>query len=253
MPISFEQINAIPDPLPNNRHELRFPSINGADGYDLTLRHGHVTLPAATYGQIRVSMFGHKVAFAGNVAHDNTLSVTFTEDSQGTVLQALIAWQQLARNVETGTGGLKQEYAANGELYMYDTMGNKVLTFILFNMWPMVVNYPDMGEETGPAQVEVQFSVDAVDLKSNSGAYGSNQTGKKSTRGAGANFAYSTDPTSVDFGSSFGNLSIDGSNADVRRVLQLGSYQANLLGKIPVPDNAFTLSKLAQQFGSMFR
>ena len=210
-------------------------------------------MPAATLGQIRVSMFGHKVAFAGNVAHDNMMSVTFTEDSEGTVLQALIAWANIARNVESGTGGLKEEYAANGELYAYDTAGNKVLTFTLFNMWPIVVGYPDFGEESGAAQVEVQFSVDAVDLKSSSGAYGSNQTGKTSLLGSGRSFSYSTDPTSVDFGSSFGNLSIDGSNTDVRRILQLGSYQMNLLGKVPVPDNAFTLSKLAQQFGSMFR
>lgn len=107
MPISFSQINAIPDVLPNNRHELMFPSIQGSDGYALTLRHGHVTLPQAQIAQIPVKFFAHSVAFAGSLSAENSMTVTFLEDSNGTVLQALIAWMQIARNRETGASTLR--------------------------------------------------------------------------------------------------------------------------------------------------
>lgn len=254
MPITFEQINAIPDPLPNNRHELRFPSIANSDGYALTLRHSVVSLPAATLGQIRVRILGHSVAFAGGVAHDNIMSVSFTEDSEGTVLRALISWLEVARNRDTASGGLKSEYAADGQLLLHDTMGNIVHRLTLHNMWPMSVNYPEMGEETGPATVEVQFSVDAVSLEMQGGNSSQHQTGKQSLKGKGSSFAYqNADPTSIDFGSSISNMSITGSNFNVRRALQLGAFQMNLLSQSVIPQNAFTVAKLATQYSSFFR
>ena len=252
MPITFEQINAIPDVLPNNRHELRFPSIAGSNGYALTLRHSAVSIPAATLGQIRVRLFGHSVAFAGGVAHDNIMSVTFTEDSEGTVLRALISWLEVARNRDTASGGLKSEYAADGELLLHDTMGHIAHKITLHNMWPMAINFPEMGEETGPATVEVQFSVDAVSLELKNSSQ--HQTGKKSLRGSGNSFAYpNVDPTSLDFGSSVGNMSITGSNFNVRKTLQLGAFQLNLQGQTVIPQNAFTVAKLATQYSSFFR
>jgi len=252
MPISFEQINSIPDTLPNNRHEVMFPSIQNSDGYALTLRHGHVTLPAATLGQVKVKFLGHSIAFAGTLATENSVTVSFLEDSEGTVLQALTAWMQIARNRETYEGGLKSEYAANGEVYMYDTRGEKVHTFVLYNMWPMVITYPDMVEESGPAEVEVQFSVDAVDLKAKEDSYAKHQTGKNSTQGSGDGYAYYSSPTSVDFGKSISNIGIDGSSFDVQRALQLGSFQLSPSNSI-IPQNAFTVARFAKQFGSLFR
>lgn len=253
MPISFEQINSIPDILPNNRHELRFPTISDSDGYQLTLRHGHVTLPQASIGQVQVKLLGHRVAFAGGMAHENSMTVTFLEDSAGTVLQALIAWMEIARNRNTGGGGLKSEYAANGTLYMHDTNGDKVHTFTLFNMWPMAVSYPDMGEESGPSEVEVTFSVDAVDLETSQGAYNQHQTGRKSLRGEGDAFAYpNADPASLDFGKSIANMSIDGSNFNVQKLLAIGPYQLSPEQSV-LPNTAFTMAKFASQFGSLFR
>lgn len=255
MPIEFSQVAAV-DVLSSDRHELIFPTIAGRDGYPLTIRHTTVTLPAKSIGKIRVKYLGHTAMFRGGDASDNVLSVSFYEDVQGTVLQTLLAWQQLVRNRETGQGGLKSEYAVNCNLHVYDTVGKKALSFTLYNVWPDTVNYPNFGEESEAAHVDVQFSVDAVDLSQSTSDGSGGSTGAYDLHTTGKNLPSRNDypvpdPTSLDFGSAISNMGIDGSSDRVRQVLRLGSYSLTPNNSI-VPVTAMTMSKFASSFANYF-
>ena len=262
MPITFSQINALPDALATDRHELVFPSIQDVDGYELTLRHTTVTLPAIGIAQIRVKYLGYPIAFRGGDTFDNVLNVSFQETVDGAVAKALLAWSQVARNRNTGEGGLKSEYSANGQFTIYDTTGSPSLKFVAYNMWPFMVTYPNWSEESGTAHIDVQFSVDAVDLVQDGGdEYGSggstgdyyrHQTGNRNPYGMGDSEEYApVDPGNIDFGTAIYNIGINGSPSAVKSLLKIGAYALQSSDAI-IPSTALTLAQFASNFSDYF-
>ena len=262
MPVTFSQINALPDVLSTDRHELVFPTITDIDGYELTLRHTTVTLPATQIGQVRFKYLGFPIARRGGDAFDNILNVSFNETVDGVVTRCLTAWQQVARNRETGAGGLVSEYAANGQFTIYDTVGEPVLKFVAYNMWPMIITHPNWSEESGAAHIDVQFSVDALDLVQDGGnEYGSggttgewelHTTGSESPYGRGDNQGYvPVDPGSLDFGQAIYNIGIEGSPSAVRSALRIGSFVLEASNAI-IPNTALSIAQFAADYAEYF-
>lgn len=219
-PITFTQINSIPDILSVDRFTLMFPSVQGVDGEALTLRHAEVTIPKRGIAQIGVKYLGHSTHFRGSSENDNILSVSFFEDSEGTTTDALFAWLKLVRNSEDGTSLLKEQYAQQATLYIYNTIGEPALTFELINIWPMSVTFPELSEQSGPAKLQVEFSVDGV-----------TPNGAESSGGA----PY-----------------LGGSNLSVGASVSIGRFNLSVEANVPMPVNALTLSQFANKFSRFF-
>lgn len=164
MPMTWNQVNNMPDIASNNRFKVFFPTIDNLDTKVLTdLVHG-ITVPQNSLGHIQVRLFGGSVAFAGGRTFDNTLQATFYENVRGQGLSVIEAWKSKIRDRD-GNRGRKFVYAKNGTLEIYDTIGKTIHSVSLLNMWPMTIEYPQLDEAgSAPLEFTVTFSVDFAEL-----------------------------------------------------------------------------------------
>lgn len=166
MPISFTQVTSAGDPLPNNRAVLYFPSIPEVlDGSDLMLRHTVVSMPPMQIGHIIIKQLGWSLAFAGLRTQQNNFNVEFVETIDAPVVKTLTRWQDICAGFQTHVAKLKSDYAVNCQCVAYDSTGTSALVTTLYNVWPMTVNYGQYSEDTGPSMVNVDFSVDCIDIE----------------------------------------------------------------------------------------
>jgi len=165
MPISFTEVESTGDALPNNRHVLFFPSIAGVtEGKTFTLRHTTVTLPPMQVGQIIVKQLGWSVAFAGIRTQQNTFTVDFVETNDAPVIKSLARWQDICSGFKTHLAKLKSDYAVKAQCRALDTTGKQALIVDLYNVWPVNITYGQYTEESTASVVNVEFSVDAIDI-----------------------------------------------------------------------------------------
>lgn len=165
MPINFSQINGLADTLANDRFTVFFPALPGGDSTLLSLRNTDITLPPYEVAQILVKILGWSLAFAGRRVNTNSFTLGFYEDVNAAILQQLTAWQELAAGFVKAEARMKIDYAVDIELKVYDTTGRTCMVFRMNNCWPMRVNIPAWADDaTQPAKVEVDMSVDSVDL-----------------------------------------------------------------------------------------
>ena len=164
MPMTWNQVNQMPDIAANNRFKVFFPTLDGIDTKPLTdLVHG-VSLPQNGVGHIQVRLFGSSIAFAGSRVFDNTMQVSFYENVKGQGLSAIEAWKSKIRT-RNGARNRKFAYAKNGTLEIYDTTGETIYSIPLNNMWPMTIEYPQLDEAgSAPMEFNVTFSVDFAEL-----------------------------------------------------------------------------------------
>lgn len=163
-PWTYGDFDAVPDIVASNMFSIMFPTITGIDGYELSISATSVQLPVSSIGQIVVFYLGHPVAFRGNKSSEHVVTVEFFENADGTVLHSLKQWEWYVRAVQDGTGGFKEHYAKEGYMYAFDTTGAVVHKFVMKNMWPMAINYPQFSQDSAPMQISAQFSVDDVEL-----------------------------------------------------------------------------------------
>ncbi len=165
MPITFEENDSLPDVLDASRFEIRFGAIpGGADGYQLGLRHGTGTFPAAAVAQVPVKFpGGHTRRFRGGSTTDGTWTLIFFDDSF--VSKAFAKWAQFVRNSKTSKSKLKSEYAIDVEAVWSDTKGEDALVYTIKNIFPISVEKPNTSENSAAVQFTVTFSLDSMDLK----------------------------------------------------------------------------------------
>lgn len=168
MPISFSTLNNLPDVLGEFRHLWVFADVPGVATHLLQCYNSRVAFPDFAVGHIQVKVLGHSVGFAGGLQFENIISATFYENVQGAMVQSLLRWQARCRDPETGLSLPKRDYARNGTLALYDTAGKSVLEFATLNVFPVTIQVPEVSEQSGPAEVQVQFNVDALRLKGSS-------------------------------------------------------------------------------------
>lgn len=165
MPITFNQINAQPDIISSERYMALFPKLPGGVTSDtLTVLNCEVTIPPFETAQIIVKIMGWSLAFAGRRVQQNTLSMGFFENINGSVHYSLLSWQKSCHGFLNATGMYKKDYAVDIELRVYDTTGTVSMSFRVNNAWPMRVTPPPLTEGAQPYRVDTDFSVDSVDF-----------------------------------------------------------------------------------------
>ncbi len=165
MAISYTEIVAAGDALPNDRHELKFPDVTGVtEGKIFTIRHTTVALPPIQIGQIIVKQLGWSLAFAGLRTQQNTFSVEFVETVDAPVIKNLVKWQDICAGFKTHLAKMKADYAVKAQCRALDTTGKLALIVDLINVWPVNVTFGQFSEESSAAHVQCEFSVDAIDV-----------------------------------------------------------------------------------------
>lgn len=166
MPITFTEVVAAGDILPANRHVLSFPTLpTTADGRILEIRHAEVTLPQFQVGQVQTRVLGYAIAFSGIRMMTNTFTANFYDTTGSPVVKTLTAWQDRCAGLKTHRAQLKAKYAVNSKLVAYDTTGKSSLHIKLINVWPINITYGNFTEDSSPQHIEVEFSVDAMDIE----------------------------------------------------------------------------------------
>lgn len=168
MPISFAEVNSMPDILSTGRFTVFFADLpnNGGQGRSLSLSNVEVTLVTYDVAQVIVKMMGWSTAFAGRRVQANTFNMSFVETVRGNVHRQLLKWQDAAAGIRRAGGFMKTDYASEINIQVYDTTGKVSLSFNAINAWPMQVTPTQLQDDgSTPAHVECTFSVDAVDLE----------------------------------------------------------------------------------------
>ncbi|QIG74765.1 putative tail tube protein [Rhizobium phage RHph_I42] len=201
MPISFTEVAAAGDVLPNNRHTLYFPAIPDVmDGHELTVRHSNVSLPPLGVGQIIVKMLGWSVGFAGIRTQINTFTVEFVETVDAPVVKGLAQWQDICAGFKSHLAKMKKDYAVNPRCVAADTTGKLALTVDLMNVWPVNITYGQFTEDSGAAMVTAEFSVDAIDIVGLDFTEGDFEMATENSKASPSLWYQSRTPTSVQSG-----------------------------------------------------
>ena len=164
MPISFSQINQLPDILANDRHLIFFPVLDGVDGSLLSKMYSAVTLPSYGHGHIIVKILGFSVGHRGNLQFENQLSVTFHDTVEGAVTKSIRNWINLVRDPEDGTSQPRNTYAVDLPIFVYDTVGKAAIEFTGKGVFPLVMEAPTLEETSAPYSFAVQFNIDDMEL-----------------------------------------------------------------------------------------
>jgi len=161
--ISFEQIQALPDVLLDDRFELLInPKGDGAGNTEaLTLRCQGAAMPGSQIEQVLVGLSGHQVHFRGRKIYPNTLAITYVETHEGIVMTTLRQWKEYIVGSSSGNGASKQDYSVTATLNIFDEGGNVALSIDIEGLWITDIQDTQLnGSAAQPFLVMVTFSYD---------------------------------------------------------------------------------------------
>ena len=240
-PIRFSEVNAL-EPLDSSRFKVEFPTIQGIDGQVLSLKHTEVSIPNRGIAQIGVKYLGNTTNFRGSSQNDNILTISFIETADAAITKAIFDWMKLVRNSENGTGKRKAEYAQPAKVYLFNSKGEVTITFNVYNMWPMQVTMPQLGDASGPVKYEVQFSIDAIGPEDSEPDSNANPLFTPSS--------LNTVGSNLQAGLGVGNKS---TGIQLGAGANIGPFNLSLNANIPLPINALTLSQFTNKFANVFK
>lgn len=162
---TLDNVLGLPDIVDAFRSNFIVPALPGGGKHSsLTMLNTGFALPQIRIGHIRVPVFTHVVAFRGHRDHGNTFNISFYENAMGDVQSALFAWMERCSHSGDDTSLRKSGYAVPARVEALDTTGEVAYAFHLTNVWPQAITPPPDQDSSGPARVEVTFSVDFIDL-----------------------------------------------------------------------------------------
>ena len=139
-------LSVIRDPMVSDHFTLELPLISqvNGDAETLLIQCQSATKPGVTIDEVAVALFGHTVVYAGRKVFNHDLNVTYVENARGTITRTFEKWAELIRGTLTQHGRFKggennatsNGYAVNGIFKIYDNVGDLVLEYTLYNMWP---------------------------------------------------------------------------------------------------------------------
>jgi hypothetical protein len=92
-----------------------------------------------------------------------TMSITFYEDSNGTVLQFLQNWKKLVQN--GGYYGRPADYKKTIAVSLNDNNGNPVVIFQFLKCWPLHIGNISVNSDNGYVRIQVQFSTEQMEYQ----------------------------------------------------------------------------------------
>jgi hypothetical protein len=143
-------MSVIKDPMVSDHFTLELPLITQVQGNAeiMLIQCQSAAKPGVTIDEVAVALFGHTIVYAGRKVFNHDLNVTYVENVRGEIHRNMEKWAELIRGTRTqhgrfkggeNNGGDGSGYAVNGIFKIYDNVGDTVLEYTLFNMWPATI------------------------------------------------------------------------------------------------------------------
>jgi len=164
--LNLSQAQSITDPFITHDWNIIFTSIPGAAGLDLrqlSMRAQTSSIPGITVEPTVVALKDVEVSFALRQTWPKTLSCTFLEVRDMTTRDAFLAWAKFAKNMRTGVGAYKSEYAIDVIMELYDATDSVIRIVKLLSAWPSEVGELGLESPGNPGYLPVTFTYDATD------------------------------------------------------------------------------------------
>jgi hypothetical protein len=170
---NLSEILAVPDPLYSDNFELYFPVLPAGVGAGpaitgLRVQCKSATIPGITNEAQDITMHGFKISTAGRTVFQNTMSVVYMESNSLIIQRTLRNWVNVVRDFRDQISLGKAGYTKNGELIVYNEMGVKITSYVLFNCFCSEVQDVNM-DGTGANLIDINatFRYDFADETSN--------------------------------------------------------------------------------------
>lgn len=124
--ISIDQLRALPDYAQVTKWDLNFltlPAIGPLAGLvseALNIRLESVEIPKATIQKFEVMIRGHKTLQPGIIDYGNSMTLTFTETVDNTIMKLVKGWRELMWSSRQGRSFPKKDLEATLLLSLYD-------------------------------------------------------------------------------------------------------------------------------------
>lgn len=159
---SLRDVGNLSDPLMTYNFDLQFNGIEDfGDARDITIRLMTTSLPGMQIDQVTVPLHGVEVNYAGRQIYSKQFTATLHETRDVKARDFLRKWTRACRNNLTNKGLLKERYAKNATMILYDDVPNVVSQTLIVGIWPL--SFDDLqldGSQSTAAQYNVTFSFD---------------------------------------------------------------------------------------------
>lgn len=131
-------LSTIKDPMLSSQFTFEIPNVPTGSGDEqyLLVQCQQALKPGWTINNVEVQLFGHTVEYAGNKTFSHDMSVTYVENSRGTILRCFEKWGEICRASKTQLGAVSDDYKRDTKLTIFDTTGAAVLIYTIYGCWP---------------------------------------------------------------------------------------------------------------------
>ena len=114
-------------------------------------------LPAQTLGEIAIPFRGRQIYIAGDRSFEDAWTVTFMNDTDFMIRNAMERWSNGINDLVTGTGvTTSSDYQADLKVFQLDRDDNVLKVYIFRNAWPVNVASIELSTETTNAIEEFE-------------------------------------------------------------------------------------------------
>lgn len=165
---TLDEVLKVHDPMLSDNFEIIIANVpGGGDAKALRIQCKTAVKPGSTLNEVLIELFGHAVVHAGALTYTHDLSLTYIEDSKGTITKALEGWQEIVRSKDTQSGEFKENYAVDAEFIIFDQKGEEAMKYDIINIWPNQI--PDLNfdgaQGTQAIEIGANFKFDYLRLK----------------------------------------------------------------------------------------
>ena len=144
-----------------------FPAIPSAPESDaLNIRCKNVSpMPKPEIVNSEVTIRGHKVKAPANITYSGSITLTFVNTVENTVMNFFDEWIKLYKDIE-GKSTTKANITATVKIKKLDNEDNVIRTYIVYNCIPEDVEFGELSEEGGePVSPTLTMGYDWYEIK----------------------------------------------------------------------------------------
>lgn len=123
-----------------------------------------ITLPFPAFNTQQKEIAGTTVTFPGNTSIDS-FEMTLYVDSLASSIAYIQDWQSLVQNPLTGGYRTPSHYWKDLACDLFNTKGKTTVVSTIKNAWPISLSPPQLNQDTGRLQANVQFACTAQIFK----------------------------------------------------------------------------------------
>lgn len=162
---SLSDLRSVGDPLQQWNWDLIIPNMPGtSNSRPFTIKCQTASIPGFEIEKVDVPLHGVQLEYAGRSVYSHTMEATVMETRDASTRDMLVKWKELTRSLKFNTGGVKDTYATNIQLVLYDDIPSIVRTINIYGAWVATVADSSLdGATSSLVSYSVTFAYDWFD------------------------------------------------------------------------------------------